>query len=264
MSQPFRITKKIRLKDFDPSYTAGLDKEETRARTKELCQRIGELQPLLRANARHGLLIVLQGMDTSGKDGAARCVLEFVNPAGVETTNFKAPNSEELAHDFLWRIHRAVPRYGSVGVWNRSHYEDVLVVRVLGLQPKEVWKRRFDQINDFEQQLVENGYVVLKFFLHISKQEQAERLRSRLKDRTKHWKFELADLKMRQHWERFQEAYEDVLNRCSPRHAPWHVVPANKKWFRDCVIAQAVVEALEGLDLTWPKASSELRGVRVR
>lgn len=263
MSKDFRVTKKVRLNDFSPGHTAGLDKEETQARTTELCRRIGELQPLLHANARNGLIVVLQGMDTSGKDGAARRLLEFVNPAGVETTNFKAPTSEELAHDFLWRVHRAVPRYGNIGLWNRSHYEDVLVVRVLGLQPKEVWKRRFDQINAFERNLAESGYVLLKFFLHISKAEQAERLQARLKDKTKHWKFELADLKMRQHWKEFQGAYEDVLNRCSADCAPWHIVPADRKWFRDYVIAQTVLEALEGLNLTWPKASSDLRRVRV-
>lgn len=264
MSLNFRVTKKVRLKDFDPAETAGLDKQETLARTTDLCRQIGELQPRLHANARNGLVVVLQGMDTSGKDGAARRLLEFVNPAGVETTNFKAPTSDELAHDFLWRVHRAVPSYGNIGLWNRSHYEDVLVVRVLGLRPKSVWKRRFDQINAFERHLSENGYLVLKFFLHISKAEQAERLQARLRDRTKHWKFELADLKMRQHWEDFQEAYGDVLNRCSPTCAPWHIVPADRKWFRDYVIAQTALEALEGLNLTWPKASSELRNLKVQ
>src|SRR6267142_6875061 len=194
MSQPIKITSPIRLKDFNPDFHEGLDKDETREKTERLCHRICEMQELLHADARQALLIVFQGMDTSGKDGAAKRVLEFVNPAGVETANFKSPSSEELAHDYLWRIHKAVPRYGNIGVFNRSHYEDVLIVRVMKLQPEKVWRARYDQINAFEKHLAENRVVLLKFFLHISKAEQAERLQARLEDPRKNWKFESADL----------------------------------------------------------------------
>src|SRR6476620_391684 len=193
MSQPIRVTAHIRLKDFNPDYHEGLDKDKTREKTEKLCLRIGELQQLLYADAQHALVIVLQGMDTSGKDGTVKHVLDMVNPAGVETANFKGPSREELAHDFLWRIHKAVPRYGNIGVFNRSHYEDVLVVRVLKLQPKEVWSARYDQINDFEKILTENRTIVLKFFLHISKDEQAKRLKARLENPAKNWKFEMDD-----------------------------------------------------------------------
>src|SRR5712671_6511951 len=203
MSQPIKITSPIRLKDFNPDYHEGLDKDETRKKTERLCERIGELQQLLYANSSHSLLILLQGMDTSGKDGTVKHVLDAVNPAGVETANFKTPSKEEMAHDFLWRIHKAVPKYGNIGVFNRSHYEDVLVVRVLKLQPREVWGRRYDQINAFEKHLAANKVFLLKFFLHISREEQAERLSSRLKDPRKNWKFSPEDLKMRAYWSQF-------------------------------------------------------------
>jgi len=264
MAQPIKIASTIRLSDFNPSYHAGLDKEKTREKTTRLCQRIGDLQHLLYANCNHSLLIVFQGMDTSGKDGAGKRLLESVTPAGVETTNFKTPSREELAHDFLWRAHNALPRYGNIGVFNRSHYEDVLVVRVLNLQPKTVWEPRYAQINSFEKILADNNVILLKFFLHISKKEQAERLQARLDDPKKNWKFELADLKMRALWKKFQQAYEDVLNRCSTPHARWHIVPADHKWYRDYVIAQVVVEALEKLNMKWPKPKENLSGIRIK
>src|SRR6266481_841930 len=209
MAQPIRIESKIRLKDFDPEFHEGLGKEETQQETTKLCMRVGELQQRLFANASHAVLIILQGMDTSGKDGTTRRVLEFVNPAGVQVTYFKVPTLEELAHDFLWRVHKATPRYGNIGVFNRSHYEDVLVVRVLNLVPKAVWAARYEQINDFEKILADNNVILLKFFLHISKKEQADRLRARLKNPAKNWKFEMNDLKMRSHWKDFERAYED-------------------------------------------------------
>lgn len=264
MSQPFKITSKIKLHDFNPAYHAGLNKEETREETTRLCIRIGDLQHLLYANSSHAIVILLQGMDTSGKDGASKRVLEFVTPAGVETSNFKAPSHEELAHDFLWRIHKAVPRYGNIGVFNRSHYEDVLVVRVLNLQPKNVWSARYDEINDFEKILTRNNVILLKFFLHISKEEQAERLESRLKDTKKHWKLELADLKMRAYWKDYQKAYEDAINRCSTHYAPWHIVPADHKWYRDYVIAQTLAVALEKLKMKWPKAKEDLSKIKIK
>lgn len=264
MSQPVKIKPPIRLKDFDPGYHHGLEKEATHGKTAQLCERIGELQHRLYADARHAVIILLQGMDTSGKDGAAKRVLEFVTPAGIETANFKVPSAEELAHDFLWRIHKAVPRYGNIGVFNRSHYEDVLVVRVLKLQPEQVWRARYAQINAFEKFLFENRVVLLKFFLHISKAEQARRLEARLDDPARNWKFELNDVKMRAHWEKFQEAFEEAINRCSTPYAPWHIVPANHKWYRDYVIASTVVEAMEQLNLKWPKPREDLSKIRIR
>ena len=263
MSQPIKIVSPIRLRDFDPDYHEGLDKEKTREKTLRLCERIGELQELLNANAKQALLIVLQGMDTSGKDGAAKHVLQSVNPAGVEVANFKSPSREEIAHDFLWRVHKVVPRYGNIGVFNRSHYEDVLIVRVLKLQPSAVWRPRYDQINAFEKHLLANNIVLLKFFLHISREEQAERLRARLSDPRKKWKFQPEDLKMRACWGRFQKAYEDAVNHCSTHYAPWHIIPANRKWYRDYAIARIVVKALENLRLDWPKPQLDLSKIRV-
>lgn len=263
MKQPIKVKPPIHLKDFDPAYCHGLDKETARKKAAKYCQRIGELQALLHANARHALLILLQGMDTSGKDGAVKHVLEFVNPAGVETANFKSPSSEELAHDYLWRVHKLVPRYGNIGIFNRSHYEDVLIVRVMKLQPKRVWRARYDQINAFEKHLTENRVILLKFFLHISKKEQAERLEARLDDRRKNWKFETADLEMRDKWSKFQQAYEDALNRCSTHWAPWYIVPADHKWYRDYAIAHTVAHALEDLKLKWPKPKEDLSRIKI-
>jgi PPK2 family polyphosphate:nucleotide phosphotransferase len=264
MKQPLIIRGKIRLQDFDPAYSGELEKEAARAQTLKWGQRIGELQELLYANARHAVIILFQGMDASGKDGAVKRVLEFVNPAGVTTANFKAPSAEEQAHDYLWRIHRAVPRYGYIGVFNRSHYEEVLIVRVLGLQPKEVWQHRYRQINAFEDFLAENRVILLKFFLHISRKEQAKRFNDRLHDPRKNWKFSTADVKMRARWDGFQEAYEELLNRCSTPTSPWHLVPANHKWYRDYVIARTVVKALEDLKLKWPAPAKDLAKIRIR
>jgi PPK2 family polyphosphate:nucleotide phosphotransferase len=263
MAQPLKITAPIRLKDFDPDFHEGLDKEETRDKTLKLTQRIGELQELLHADADQALLIILQGMDTSGKDGAAKRVLEFVNPAGVETTNFKSPSSEELAHDYLWRVHKAVPRYGNMGVFNRSHYEDVLIVRVMNLQPASVWRKRYEQINAFEKLLVANKVVILKFFLHISREEQGRRLKARIEDTHKNWKFELADLNMRAQWEKFQKAYEDAISNCATHCAPWYIIPADRKWYRDYVIAKTVVKALGDMNLKWPKPKEDLKKIQI-
>jgi PPK2 family polyphosphate:nucleotide phosphotransferase len=263
MSQPIKVVSSIRLRDFSPDYHEGLDKDETRKKTERLAERIGELQQLLYADGTNALLIILQGMDTSGKDGTVKHVLDSVNPAGVETANFKAPSREELAHDFLWRIHKALPRYGNFGVFNRSHYEDVLVVRVLNLQPPKIWRARYEQINAFERHLVANRVVVLKFFLHISREEQAERLRARLEDPRKNWKFQPEDLKMRAHWHEFMRAYEDAINRCSTREAPWHIIPANRKWYRDYAVSRIVLKSLENLKLKWPKPQHDLSRVKV-
>ena len=263
MSQPIKVLSPVRLSDFNPDFHEGLDKDETREKTERLCERIGELQELLYADGTHALLIVLQGMDTSGKDGTVKHVLDSVNPGGVETANFKSPSREELAHDFLWRIHKAVPRYGNIGVFNRSHYEDVLIVRVLKLQPVQVWRARYEQINAFEKQLAANNVVLLKFFLHLSREEQGERLKARIADPRKNWKFEPDDLKMRAHWSKFMKAYEDAINYCSTHYAPWHIIPANRKWYRDYVVAKIVVKAMEGMKLKWPKPREDLSKFRI-
>lgn len=261
--QPFRVEKKIQLKDFDPDFVGGMEKDAAREQTEKHCRRIGELQEYLHANASQSLLILLQGMDASGKDGAGRSVLEYVNPTGVETSNFKTPSSEEKAHDFLWRVHKGVPRYGNIGMFNRSHYEDVLIVRVLNMLPAGVWKKRYEQINAFEKILADNGVVLLKFFLHISKKEQAKRLEDRLKDPSKNWKYSDSDIEMRQHWDDFQAAYEDAINRCGTKWAPWHIVPANHKWNRDFLISKTVAAALENLKMKWPKPAEDLSKIKI-
>jgi PPK2 family polyphosphate:nucleotide phosphotransferase len=262
--QPVVIAGKIRLKHFDPGYSGGLDKAETKERTEKLGRRLGELQQLLYANARHAVLLIFQGMDASGKDGSIRTVLQYVNPAGVETANFKVPSAEDSAHDFLWRHHKAVPRRGNIGVFNRSHYEAVLAERVLGLVTKKVWSSRYAQITDFERMLVENQVLVLKFYLHISRDEQAARIKERLANPEKNWKFSHADLATRQHWDDYIEAYEDMLNATSHPAAPWHLVPADRNWYRDFVIAETVIRAVGELKLKWPKSAEDLSKIRFK
>ncbi len=263
-SQPTIIHGKIRLKDFNPDYCAGLDKEKTRKQAKKYARRIGELQELLYANSEHAVLLIFQGMDASGKDGAVRHVLNFVNPVGVEVANFKVPSAEESAHDFLWRVHRDVPRYGNIGVFNRSHYEAVLAERVLELVPRKVWSQRYTQIVNWERMLTENRVVLLKFYFHLSPKEQAERFRDRLEDPQKHWKFSPADLKTRELWHDYAEAYDDMIQATSHSAARWHVVPADHKWYRDYVVSKAVVEAMEALRMKWPKSPHDLSKVRIK
>jgi PPK2 family polyphosphate:nucleotide phosphotransferase len=202
-------------------------------------------------------------LDTGGKDGAIRRVFDGVNPAGVRVASFKAPTAEELDHDFLWRIHKETPAKGELVIFNRSHYEDVLVVRVHDIVPPDVWKKRFDQINEFEQTLAENGTTILKFYLHIDKDEQKERLQARLDDPNKRWKFRLGDLQERKLWTEYMHAYEDVLSKTSTDQAPWYIVPANRKWFRDLVISSALVDTLAGLDMKYPESEENLDGVVV-
>ncbi len=261
--QPIVIKGKIRLKDFDPDYCAGLDKEGAKAKTEKFAERIGDLQQLFYANSNHAILLLFQGLDASGKDGSVRSVLKHVNPAGVETANFKVPSDEERAHDYLWRVHKAVPRYGNIGVFNRSHYEAVLVERILEIVPKEVWSRRYGQIVDFERMLVENNVILLKFYLHISKDEQATRFLERLSNPRKNWKFSQADLTTRQHWGDYIEAYEDMLNATSHKQARWHLIPADRNWYRDYIIVHTVVRAMEGLKMKWPKPKQDLSKVRI-
>ncbi len=263
-NQPIVIKGRINLKHFDPSYCGRWDKKETKERIDKLGHQIGEMQQLLYANSRHALLLIFQGMDASGKDGSIRTVLQYVNPAGVETANFKVPSAEESAHDFLWRIHHAVPRQGNIGVFNRSHYEAVLAERVLGLVPAKVWRARYGQIVDFERMLVENRVLVLKFFLHISRKEQARRFEERLANPKKNWKFSHADLATRQHWGDYVGAYEDMLNATSHAAARWHLVPADRNWYRVFVVADTVVRALRELKLKWPKAAEDLSKIRIK
>lgn len=256
---------KINLAKLDAGSTAGFkgDKEDAAARLLVLNDRLEELQEALWAEHRHKVLVILQGMDTSGKDGAIRHVFEGVNPLGVRVAAFKAPSEEELDHDFLWRIHPKVPGKGEIVIFNRSHYEDVLAVRVRKLAPAEVWRSRYAQINDFERLLAGTGTVVLKFFLHIDKDEQKKRLQARLDDPRKRWKFRRGDLDDRLLWDDYRKAYGDALSRTSQKSAPWYVVPSNKKWFRDLVVATVLVKALEDLGIKIPEPAEDLQGVIV-
>ncbi|CCW34191.1 Polyphosphate:AMP phosphotransferase [Chthonomonas calidirosea] len=257
--KPLDGTKKIQLHDIDPSYHAGLDKEEGEKRSAELLAELAELQELLYAASTHAVLIVLQGIDTAGKDGTIRHVFSSVSPQSCRVASFKVPTPEEAAHDFLWRIHKQTPAKGSMVIFNRSHYEDVLVVRVHKLVPETVWRARYEQINAFEQLLATNGTLILKFLLHISKEEQEQRLREREKDPTKAWKLSVADWKERELWDDYQKAFEDALNHCATPFAPWYVVPSNHKWFRNLAIAEILVETLRPLRQEWLK-QLEARG----
>ena len=256
--------KGFRLADHDPAATSGVDgKTEGRAELAELATRMEDLQRKLYADGRHKLLVVLQGMDTSGKGGAIRKAFESINPTGVHVASFKAPTEPELVHDFLWRVHPHVPGDGMISIFDRSHYEDVLIVRVRGLVPEQRWKARYGHIRDFEQMLVDEGTTIRKFFLHISKQEQAERLQARIDDPTKRWKFRVADLAERKLWDDYQHAYEEAIRQTATSDAPWIVVPADRKWHRDLVIARAIVGTLEGLDLRYPEPEEDLSGIVV-
>jgi PPK2 family polyphosphate:nucleotide phosphotransferase len=248
----------IKLRDFDPEYDAGLDKETGEEKLKKLSAELTRLQELLYAAGQHSVLIVLQGRDTSGKDGTIKTVMGPLNSLGCQVASFKVPTPEELAHDFLWRIHQKTPGKGEITIFNRSHYEDVLVVRVHKIVPDKVWRSRFDHINDFEKLLAESNTIVLKFYLHISKQEQEQRLLEREQDATKYWKLSAGDWKERQYWNDYTRAYEDVLNQCSAPHAPWFIVPANKKWFRNLAVAEAVVAALKPYEKQWMKRLEEI------
>ncbi len=250
---------KVRLKDYDPDDTFGIKRNE-KALDKTL-DRLRELQLLLYADKRYSLLIVLQGLDAAGKDGTIQHVMSGVNPQGCDVTSFKAPSSEELARDYLWRIHKAVPPRGTIGIFNRSQYEDVLIVRVHDLVPKSVWRERYGQINDFERMLTDNGTTVLKFFLHISKEEQKKRFEARIQDPSRNWKLSLPDFEERQHWDDYTAAYEDALGKCSTEEAPWYVIPANKKWFRDYLVAELVAKALENMRLKYPAPAVDMSKV---
>lgn len=234
------------------------DKKTGKAEVKQWNRRLESLQELLYAEGRHKLLLVLQAMDTGGKDGTIRHVFDGVNPQGVKVASFKKPTPEELAHDFLWRIHKHTPKSGEIVIFNRSHYEDVLVVRVHNLVPPDVWGQRYEHINAFEKMLAEEGTTIRKFFLYISRAEQKERLQARLDEPTKRWKFSKGDLAERKRWPEYIRAYETVLSRTSTPWAPWYLIPADRKWYRNLVISQIVVETLEGLGMQYPQAEEGL------
>jgi PPK2 family polyphosphate:nucleotide phosphotransferase len=273
--RPYRITKgrKFRLKDINPADTRGL-KSEQKGEAQEMLARgvqwLAEEQEKLYAQDRWGVLLVFQAMDAAGKDSTIKHVMSGVNPQGVHVTSFKAPSAEELDHDFLWRCARALPERGRIGIFNRSYYEEVLVVRVhqeflarQKLSPvlvtEDIWQERFEAIRNFEQYLARNGYLILKFFLHVSRGEQKKRFLERLDNPEKHWKFSSADVQERRYWKDYMRAYEDMIRRTATEHAPWYVVPADNKWFTRLAVAAAIVAGIERLDLRFPKVDASKR-----
>lgn len=255
--------RRFRLKDVDPGDNGGYDKDEASVILAKNSDLMFKYQNMLYAENRRALLIILQGMDAAGKDGVIGHVMRGLNPQGCTVTPFKAPSKEELNHDFLWRIHKVVPEKGDIGIFNRSQYEDVLIARVENLVPEKQWKRRYKEINHFEHMLVENGVTILKFFLYISRDEQRDRLRERLKDPAKNWKFNPTDLIERKRWQDYMEAYEDALNRCSTDWAPWFIVPADKKWFRNLVVSEIIVGTLADMRLKLPKPLADLTKIKI-
>jgi PPK2 family polyphosphate:nucleotide phosphotransferase len=254
----------VSLEDFPPDATLGLDdKEKAQASTLKLGDRLAELGALLAANHRRSLLVVIQGMDASGKDGTVKHCIGPLNPAAVKVTSFKAPTVTELAHDFLWRVHAVCPSRGEVGIFNRSHYEDVLIVRVERLVPEDVWSRRYEAINAFERNLVNEGTVIVKLWLNMSKDEQAVQMQERLADPTKNWKFNVEDLDKRKKWDEYMEVYRVMLEETSTEWAPWHVIPADRKWVRNLVVSELLVDALERLDMDWPTLDPKIRKMKI-
>ena len=261
--------KKFRLKDFDPGDTSGVEsKKHAQSILQHSCVLLTEMQEKLYAQDMWALLLIFQGMDAAGKDGAIKHVMSGINPQGCDVYAFKAPTHEELEHDFLWREHKAVPGRGKIGIFNRSYYEEVLVVRVHPpllkaeklpdeLVTKHIWEDRYEDINGFEKFLVRNGVVILKFFLHISKEEQKKRFLERLDDSKKNWKFSMDDIKERKFWDDYQEAYEEMVQNTATKRAPWYVIPADNKWYARLVVASAIIEALDGLDLAFPDVDKD-------
>jgi len=251
---------KVHLKDWDPEDKSAFDLTKKKA-LKELAvldEQLDELQELLYAEHKHKILIILQAIDTAGKDGIIRHIFRGVNPQGVKVAAFKQPTPIELDHDYLWRIHPHVPANGEIAIFNRSHYEDVLVARVHELVSREVWKRRYDEINHFEEMLHAEGTTILKFFLHISKKEQEERLKSRLSDPKKHWKFSEADVKERKLWGEYMKAYKDAVEKTSTSWAPWYIIPSDSKWYRNLTVATILVKTLQSLKMEYPKSNKDL------
>ena len=253
------------LGTIDPRGTPNFDgdKDASRDRLEALRDELTDFQERLWAEKRQALLVVLQALDAGGKDGLIRKVITAFNPQGTRVTSFGVPTEEELRHDFLWRIHAAVPGRGRVGVFNRSHYEDVLVVRVNELVPQDVWEPRYDQINAFEAGLAQNGTRIVKFYLHISREEQKERFEARLADPQKHWKWSSGDLDARAKWDDYLAAYADALERCSTEAAPWYVIPADRKWYRDLAVAEILAETARDMNPQWPEADEDLSGITI-
>ena len=264
-SRSFRVKpgKNIDLDDIHADFKpADFDRDQAEATFKALTDKLRDLQNLMYAEDKRSLLVVLQGRDAAGKDGTIRHVFGPMNPQGCRVTSFKVPSKMEAAHDFLWRCHVSAPKRGMVRIFNRSHYEDVLVVRVHDLVPKEIWSKRYDYINDFERLLADNGTMILKFYLHIDQAEQLERFRKRIDNPKKNWKISDADYSERPYWDAYTAAFEDALSRCSTDEAPWFVIPSNRKWFRNLAIADIVVEAMEGLKMRYPEPSVAMDEIR--
>ncbi|RUA17730.1 MAG: polyphosphate kinase 2 family protein [Clostridia bacterium] len=256
------VDAKLDLSAIDPNDTGRFTRQKEASKAlKKLRKELRALQDRFYAWNQKSLLIVLQAMDTGGKDGVIKHVMRGVNPQGVHVASFKAPTPEELAHDYLWRVHKVTPKKGQIGIFNRSHYEDVLVVRVHNLVPEAKWSQRYEQINQFEEHLAENDTIILKFYLHISKDEQARRLQARLDDPNKRWKFSKGDLKERQYWDEYMQAYTDALQKCSTPHAPWYVIPANHKWYRNYVIAKIIIETLNNINPQYPAEEEGLEDI---
>ena len=262
--QHFRIApgRRIRLEDFDPAETGKYNKSEAYEKLEELRDKMNDLQQRLFAERRRSLLICLQALDAGGKDGVIKHVIGSMNPEGCHVANFKEPTQQELAHDFLWRIEPQTPGKGEVAIFNRSHYEDVLIVRVHDLVPKAIWSQRYDQINCFEERLVSNDTRILKFFLHISKEEQLKRFEQRLDDPAKRWKISESDYAEREYWDDYLRAYEDAIARCNSDEAPWFIIPANHKWFRDLAISEIVVSTMESMNFQVPKPTVDIEEIR--
>ena len=265
MSQPLipPTDKKFKISDYDTSHTGGMSREAAEVEIVSLRIRLNDLQDHFFADRGHALLVVLQAIDTGGKDGTIKSVFQEVGPLGCSVVNFGVPTALELAHDYLWRYHNETPERGKVVIFNRSYYEAVLVERVKGIVPDKVWRDRYEQMNGFERYLTGQGTVVMKFFLHISKEEQRERLQQRVDSPKKQWKFRMGDLDDRKLWEPYEAAFEDMVDKCNTDFAPWHVVPADKKWYRDVVVARALIERLEKLDLHYPEPEAGIKGLTI-
>ena len=268
-TKEYRVGSKdeIKLSKIDASDVGSYDgdggKDAARADHKSLNKRLAELQNLFYADGSRSLLVVLQAIDAGGKDSTIRKVFSGINPQGVEVTSFKVPSKEEFAHDYLWRIHKHAPAKGMIGIFNRSHYEEVLVTRVEKLIPEKTWKERYEHLNNFEALLDSNGTKIVKIYLHISKDEQKDRFQDRLDDPSKHWKFDEGDLEKRKKWDDYMEAFEDAINKCSTDESPWYIIPANKKWFRNVLISKVLVETIEAMNLTYPQTDLDPSQIKI-
>ena len=253
---------KVKLAEIDAGYKGDADKDSAQPELEKHAERLRDLQYLMYAENKRSLLVILQGMDGAGKDGTINHVLSAMNPQGCLVYAFKTPSDEESAHDYLWRVHQAVPRKGQVAVFNRSHYEAVLVVRVHNLVPREIWSKRFDEINAFEEELTNNGTHILKFFLHIDKDEQLARFKQRLDDPKRQWKISESDYTEREYWNDYQHAYEEALSKCSTQNAPWYIIPSNHKWFGNLAVSQIMAESLDSLKMTLPQPTVNIAEIK--